>query len=362
MLGAAPAATPPAAGRRPWRRSACRRSRPAASAAAAPAAAPAPAAPRARRARTPRACRRASRRSPPPPSAPSADRPASRRSPPRRCRSARSAGRGRRPARRRPARAAAGSRGAKAPMSTPGGPSRVRPGRSGSWSVSHSRSAVWREPTSTPRAPPMPRRAGSRKRSGCGATVYSSALPWILTAYGVRGSARARISGPITRWLASATSGCTRSATSRTGAHVGLDVRLDLGVAQLREGTRLDPLVAVGDVDRQQACERRAVDRAAHRLASRREPPAPRRPSRRGRRRTAVARAPAPGTAGGPRGPAGAGRRRGWRCRRWSPCRPTGSRGRSARAWLRGAYPRRRPVNPGATGPFDLGRWYHHAP
>ena len=37
-------------------------------------------------------------------------------------------------------------------------------------------------------------------------------------------SPRARISGPITRWLASATSGRARSATSRDGGDVALEV------------------------------------------------------------------------------------------------------------------------------------------
>ena len=64
-----------------------------------------------------------------------------------------------------------------------------------------------------------PSRAAGRKR-GYGLTVYSSALPWILTAYGtpVPASARARISGPMTRWFASATSGRARATTSRTAA------------------------------------------------------------------------------------------------------------------------------------------------
>ena len=68
--------------------------------------------------------------------------------------------RARRPARRaarsRPARAASGSRGAKRSTSTPGGPSRVRAGSAGSSIAAHRLSAVWREPTSTPRAPASP--------------------------------------------------------------------------------------------------------------------------------------------------------------------------------------------------------------
>ena len=77
---------------------------------------------------------------------------------------------------------------------------------------------MWREPTRIPRAPARPSTAKGLKR-GYGLTVYSSALPWILTAYGTEPpSARARIAGPITRWLASATSGRARATTSRTAA------------------------------------------------------------------------------------------------------------------------------------------------
>ncbi len=120
--------------------------------------------------------------------------------------------------RSRPSRAASGSRGRNSAMSTPGGPSFVRASRPGSSIAAHRLSAVWREPTSTARAGASPSRAYGRKRSGFGLTVYSSAEPWTLTAYGTPSSARASTTGPITRWLASATSGRTRSATSRTAA------------------------------------------------------------------------------------------------------------------------------------------------
>src|SRR5205807_9130397 len=97
------------------------------------------------------------------------------------------------------------------------GPSRVLPGSDESESASHRLSAVWREPTSTLLARAIPARAYGRNL-GYGLTVYSSALPWILIAYGtpLSARARARISGPITRWLASATSGFARAATSAT--------------------------------------------------------------------------------------------------------------------------------------------------
>ncbi len=118
-----------------------------------------------------------------------------------------------------PSRAGAGARGAKRSMSTPGGPRRVRSRTVGSSIAAHKALAVWREPTRIPRAPSRPSRAYGMNR-GYGLTVYSSALPWILTAYGTPAceSARASTAGPITRWLASATSGRTRSATSRTAA------------------------------------------------------------------------------------------------------------------------------------------------
>ena len=51
--------------------------------------------------------------------------------------------------------------------------------------------------------------------------------------------------------------------------HVALQVAVDLRVAEIRERPRLDPLVAVGHVDRQQPADVRAVDRRARRLAPR---------------------------------------------------------------------------------------------
>ena len=106
----------------------------------------------------------------------------------------------------------------------------------GSSIAAHRLSAVWREPTSMPRAPASPSRAYGRKR-GYGLTVYSSALPWILTAYGTPSAERrARGSaGPITRWLASATSGRAALGHLAHGGDVGVDVALDLGVVELGE-------------------------------------------------------------------------------------------------------------------------------
>ena len=51
------------------------------------------------------------------------------------------------------------------------------------------------------------------------------------------------------------------------GGDVALQVAVELRLAQLRERLRLDALVAVGHVDREQAAEVGPVDRGAHRLA-----------------------------------------------------------------------------------------------
>ena len=93
-----------------------------------------------------------------------------------------------------------------------------------------------------------------------GLTVYSSAEPWILAAKGPT-PARARIAGPITRWLARASVEAARPLGDR--AHrgdVGLDVAVELGLGQLREGLDLEALVGVFDVDRQQAADVGVVD------------------------------------------------------------------------------------------------------
>ena len=148
-LARAPAARPPAAGGRPWRRSACRRRR------------------RAGRRRRPR------QRAPPP-------RPRRARSEPvpagachgrpRRSRSAAHA----RARRLRLARRNAST-------STPG---RAEPRALARVSgiAAHRLSPVWREPTRMPRAPARAPRAPTGRKRGCGLTTYSSALPWILTA------------------------------------------------------------------------------------------------------------------------------------------------------------------------------------
>ncbi len=164
-------------------------------------AARAPRPPRARRARRRRRPRLARRR--------------------RRRRSRASSGDARRRAANAPssARAAAGSRGTKRSTSTPGGPSRVRVLSAGPRAPATGSPPCGGSRRACRAAPATPSRAYGRKRSGSGLTVYSSALPWTFTAYGtLPPSARARITGPITRWLASATSGETSSTSSRTAA------------------------------------------------------------------------------------------------------------------------------------------------
>ncbi len=146
----------------------------------------------------------------------------------------------------------------------------MRAGSCGSSIAAHSDSAVWREPTSTVRARASPSRAAGRKRSGWGLTAYSSALPWTLTAYGTRsGSPRARISGPITRWLASAMSGHHALGDLRDGRDVAGHVVGDRRIVELGERPRLHALVAVGDVDGQDGPHVGAVGRHAAAVANR---------------------------------------------------------------------------------------------
>ena len=117
-----------------------------------------------------------------------------------------------------PAAARSGSRGAKRATSTPGGPRRVRSKRRIAERLPQAGGGVTGADEHRARAGESLARE-PRKRSGCGLTVYSSALPWTFTAYGTSpASARARITGPITRWFASATSGRASATTSRTAA------------------------------------------------------------------------------------------------------------------------------------------------
>ena len=116
------------------------------------------------------------------------------------------------------------------------------------------------------------------------------------------------------------------------GGDVALEVVVELGVGELGERLRLDPLVAVGDVDRQQAAEVGPVDRRPHRLAPRLERQRAAVPVPGGVDPVQLRTGRAPGRAGGPRGPRARAPRRGARCRRSSPSRAAGSRGRSGSA------------------------------
>ena len=85
----------------------------------------------------------------------------------------------------------------------------------------------------------------------------------------VRRSARARIAGPITRWFASATSGRHARDDLAHGGDVGVQVAVDLGVAELRGTGAPRCRRSVGDVDRQQAADVRPVDGRARRASRR---------------------------------------------------------------------------------------------
>jgi hypothetical protein len=99
--------------------------------------------------------------------------------------------------------------------------------------------------------------------------VYSSADPWIFTAYGIApASARARIAGPITRWFTRAASGPGGGGDIADRGDVRGEVALDLAVGQLREGPGVESRVAVSHIERQQPADvgqvRGAADGLAH--------------------------------------------------------------------------------------------------
>ena len=152
--------------------------------------------------------------------------------------------------------------------------------------------------------PPGPRRANGRKR-GYGLTVYSSALPWILTAYGTSAERRGRGSpGPSRGGWPARRPGRHALDDLAHGGHVGVQVAVDLGVAEVVERRAPRCPRSVGDVDRQQAADVGPVDGRARRGAPRAPDdqragvPVARRvdPVQRERRR-------APGRAGAARGP-----------------------------------------------------------
>ena len=143
-------------------------------------------------------------------------------------------------------------------------------------SARHRLSAVWREPTSTPARRRRPSRAKPEEALGLGLDRVLERAAVDLDRVGHRARQRARedhrahheVVGQ--RDLAAPRS----AATSATAATLACDVARDLLVAALRERARLDALVAVGHVHRQQPADVRAVDRAA-RLARRAPAPHP---------------------------------------------------------------------------------------
>ena len=66
--------------------------------------------------------------------------------------------------------------------------------------------------------------------------------------------------GPITRWLASATSGRVARGDRGTARDVRVDVGRELLVAAVEERAGGEALVAIGDVDRQDAADVGVVD------------------------------------------------------------------------------------------------------
>ena len=184
---------------------------------------------RSRRSRAARRARAPPRAARPPAAGP---RPSRRSACPRSSRSGRCAGssarerRRRRPARRpRPRRPAepTASRALGRSGSAPGrnvvdvharaGPAGSARGSAGLvGSTSQRLSAVWREPTSTPAAPrDALERVGQEALAGAGAPCTRARCRGPSRRRARPPSARARITGPMTRWLASATSGARRS-------------------------------------------------------------------------------------------------------------------------------------------------------
>ena len=203
---------------------------------------------------------------------------------------------------------------------------------SGSSIAAHRLSAVWREPTSTA--------AGAREAlAGVREEALRVRLDRVLQRRAVdldgvgHVAERPREDGRAhDQVVGERDVGARPLGDLAHGGDVALQVAVELGLRQVGERLGLDPVVAVGDVDRQQAAEVGAVDRRPHRLAARLELAAPRRPSRPPRRPTPARTARAPGRAGGPRGPRAPAPPRGGRCRRSSRCRRADSRGRSGSA------------------------------
>ena len=129
----------------------------------------------------------------------------------------------------------------------------------GSSISAHRLSAVCREPTRIPRARARPSAAYGLKR-GYGLTVYSSALPWIFTAYGVSASARARIERAHHEVVGERDVRRDALGHLAHGGDVGVDVAVELGLGEIGERPRVDALVAIGHVQRQQPADVGPVD------------------------------------------------------------------------------------------------------
>ena len=147
----------------------------------------------------------------------------------------------------------------------PAGPSRVRRGSSGSSSAAHRLAAVWREPTSTPRAP---REALARERQealGLGLDgVLERAAVDLDRVRAPRRRARGQGSPGPSRggWPARRRARRARRPRARPRRSRRCSASISC-VAAVGERARFDALVAVGHVDRQQAADVRPVDRAA---------------------------------------------------------------------------------------------------
>ena len=166
-----------------------------------------------------------------------------------------------RSAQRRQARArrARGSRGANCSTSTPGGPSRVRsrqrPGRPSPPTGSR---AVWREPTSTPRAPrePLARVRQEALRVALDGVLQRAAVDLDRVGHVRRPSARARIDRAHHEVVGERDVGPRALGDLAHGGDVARRGSASSSASvQLEERPRLEALVAVGDVDRQQAAD-----------------------------------------------------------------------------------------------------------
>jgi hypothetical protein len=136
----------------------------------------------------------------------------------------------------------------------------VRAGRPSSAIASHRLSAVCREPTSTPRA-------AREALAGVGQEPLRVALDDVLERAAVDLHRVRRVleragedRGPHDEVVGQRDVGLHPGDDLAHRRDVRGDVGLELVVAAVEEGAGLEPLVAVGDVDRQQAPDLRSVD------------------------------------------------------------------------------------------------------